>query len=188
LHPSGLSCALLQRFNDFSRFGIDQRLIVNEGRRSQVRGIRLDRFRHARHGVALLGGKHTLKREYRLGECDAGCVGGLLQRDLRDHLVQLAPAGKLALHIVREGLERPGRQGKRDREQFSLAQDIEHTLVLAQLALTLAAAELVIRAVLRSSRRECRCPSRRQSCRSREDCSRPCTCRGSKRKPDGYRR
>ena len=142
------SCALLQRFDDLARFGIDQRLIVNEGRRSKVRGIRLDRFRHARHGVPLLGGQHTLEREYRLGECDAGCVGGLLQRDLRDHLVQLAPAGKLALHIVREGLERPGRQGKRDGEQFSFAQDVEHTLVLAQLALTLAAAELVIRAVL----------------------------------------
>ena len=65
------SCALLQRFDDLARFGIDQRLIVNEGRWSKVRGIRLDRFRHARHGVPLLGGQHTLEREYRLGKCDA---------------------------------------------------------------------------------------------------------------------
>ena len=37
------SCALLQRFDDLARFGIDQRLIVNEGRRRKVRSIRLCR-------------------------------------------------------------------------------------------------------------------------------------------------
>ena len=33
MRPSEFLCALLQRFDNFSRFGIYQRLIVNEGRR-----------------------------------------------------------------------------------------------------------------------------------------------------------
>lgn len=138
-------CRLVQRLDDLARFRVYIDGIRLFGVIAHAGAQFLDLFAHSGDKRIFLRCQDAVNRELCLGVGDARVAVRFLQRKARDYGVGILIPRQDAHEVAGKAFQGACRQREDHREDFSLAQEIQTSAVLAGFRAVLAGAESVIR-------------------------------------------